>query len=53
MFFALFNKLKNHLSIIRFSSLEQYFKEVIAITVLSPSKNYLRMEFLKEVDNIH
>lgn len=53
MFFALSNKQKNHLSIISFSSLEQYFKEVIEIIVLSLSKNYLKMELLKEVENIH
>lgn len=51
MLFALSNKQKNHLSIISFSSLEQYFKEVIEIIVLS--KNYLKMELLKEVENIH
>lgn len=53
MLFALSNKQKNHLSIISFSSLEQYFKEVIEIIVLSLSKNYLKMELLKEVENIH
>lgn len=53
MGFAIFNKPKSQLSIISFSSLEQYFKQVIAITVLSLYKNYLEVELLKEVDNIH
>lgn len=48
MLLMLFNKLKSHLSIISFSSLEQYFKEVIVITVLPLSK----VELFEEVDNM-
>lgn len=51
--FALFNKPKNQPSMNSFSSLEQYFNEVIAITVLSLSKNYFKVKLLKEIDNIH